>query len=1018
MSLLEKVSYCQSFSSSLSTSAPVMAGILTFLIHIFVEKNITASQAFPVLSFLFITMRLYVNYLQYGLTNIFEFSVTCKRFKSVMLLKESTVHLSRPVDKSQSVCIADGYFARYLNIDQNKIYKMRKRKSISLRRNTATPEEIEKDLLDPAVPSNYFEILFDINFFAPRGSLIGICGPVGSGKTSLLSGILGHLCMTKGKLCREGTCAYVSQEAWLLNATVRENIIFGEKFISKRYYNAIFSCSLGKDIDSLPGGDNTEVGERGVNLSGGQKQRIALARALYSDRDIYLFDDPLSAVDSEVAKHIFEECILKALNSKTVLLVSHQIQFLNQCDEVVVMKDGRIVERGTPNELLMRDSEYRLMIDFFATRTTEQSIQSNSLQDASEFTHMNGSILSSSPIKDTDKSKRGAGATLIKEEKVVQGSVTSSTFMSYINACGGFIVFTCLTLVMLLSVGISSFSSWWLHMWIQAGSGNTTMVLDDNTTIISNNIVDNPDYSFYQTVYCSTVGAIFVSNLLRGFVITKVTLKASSTIHQRLVNKLMKAYMLFFETTPIGRIQNLFSKDIDEVETRLPTTLESLLHGLWNISFSVLFICLAFPLFVIPLLIICIIYYFVNRTFRAGLRELKRLDNMTRSPVLSNVSTTVQGLDSIHAFGKEKGFIYRFNSSFDLNTTCLYMCSIANRWLALRVDAIAILIMLITSLLIIVMHGTVPPSLAGLAIAYATTLCGVFQYTVRLVTDSEVKFISLERINSYLQYMEEEGGHGPKGVPKDTWPELGSIRFKNVELKYRDELEPALKGISFHIRSEEKIGIVGRTGSGKSSIVSALFRLVELSKGCITIDNLDISGLELTELRSRLSIIPQDPVLFSGTIRSNLDPNNDYTDEEIWSVLENTNLKSYISSSEEKLHTKVGYNGDNLSTGQKQLLCLARALLKKSKILILDEATSGLDYESEVVIQNTIFENMKHCTVVIIAHRLETIQACQRILVMDDGKIAEFDEPSSLLQNANSIFYRMMNANQNEAFFR
>nr|XP_014277440.1 multidrug resistance-associated protein 5-like isoform X2 [Halyomorpha halys] len=1057
LSLLHKVSYCNSFASSLSTNAPVVAAILTFFIHITVTGTLTASQAFsimglyfktlinalhftregfrtlidfnlttqrfkafPVMSFIFITVRLYVTYFQYGISNYIDLKITCSRLKSVMLLNEHTTLLSRPVDKSQSICIADGTFAYYTNRRMSTAASMKRRKSVAVQKaaEAERANENELDLLNRAefeqsLNSNYKEILFDINFFAPKRSLIGVCGPVGSGKSSLLAGILGHLYMTRGKLCREGACAYVSQQPWLVNATVRENILFGEKFIARKYYDVVQCCDLGIDIDSLPGGDNTEVGERGINLSGGQKQRISLARALYSDRDIYLLDDPLSAVDSEVANTIFEKAILKALHSKTVVFVSHHVKFLNECDELVIMKEGRIVERGTPGDLSSRESEYKLIMESFSRIDLEA-------QDEDEVEESKAALNHRKKSTDNGKKNFKVGAKqdgmLIKEEVKEQGEIQFSTFLSYINACGGWFLFFSLIIVMVMNMGSSAFSSWWLHEWIKAGSGNVTYTDANNNTLLSDRIIDNPDYGMYRNVYGFTILAILFTNLIRGYVFTKVTLKASAKFHKTLLNKLMKTYLSFFESTPAGRIQNLFAKDIDEVETKLPLTLESLIQGLMNTVFSVLFICMAFPLFAIFLLLLCLVYYFiVHRAFRAGLRELKRLDNLTRSPVFSNVLTTVQGLDTIHAFGKEQGFIQRFTSSFDFNSVCFYMSSVANRWIALRVDTVAVLIIFGASLFSIVMKGSVPASLAGLAIAYATTLSGMLQFTLRLVTDNEVKFISVERINTYIGILKEEGGHGPKGTPKETWPELGIIRFRKVELKYKDEAEPVLKGISFHIRSEEKIGIVGRTGAGKSSIVTALFRLVEISSGSIIIDDLDIANLNLNELRRRLSIIPQDPVLFSGTIRSNLDPLDNFNDEELWSALEKTSLKERVMMTEEKLHTKVESNGSNLSTGEKQLLCLARALLKNSKILVLDEATSGLDMETEKIIQRTLFDKMKHCTVIIIAHRLETIKSCHRILVMNRGEIAEFDEPATLLNDNNSMFYRMMAAsNQNE----
>ncbi|CAH1408338.1 unnamed protein product [Nezara viridula] len=1017
LSLLYKVFYCNSFANSLSLNAPIIAAILTLFIHIIVTGSLTVSQAFTVLMLYSKMLRRVLLFTQEAFRSIIDFTLALQRLKGVLLLNENTTILSKPVDKSQSVCIADGTFAYYMTSKANAA-GIKKEKSTADKKSKDLKKEDgnETNILNHTEHENFFnsnykEILFDINFFAPKGSLIGVCGPVGCGKTSLLTSILGHLYMTKGKLCREGECAYVSQQPWLVNATVRENILFGEKFIPRKYYDVIQCCDLGRDLDSLPAGDNTEVGERGVNLSGGQKQRISLARALYSARDIYLLDDPLSAVDSEVANHIFEKTILKALRSKTVIFVSHQVQFLNQCDEVVILKEGRIIERGTPSDLSCKESNYKLIIESLSKVDLEAQAESK------------GTKTTDNKKKPTDNGKNPKvnakqDGVLIREEIKEKGEIKFSTFLSYVHACGGWFFFLSLVIAMFMNIGSLSMSSWWLQAWIKAGGGNVTYTDADNKTVLSNRIVDNPDYVMYRDVYCYIFLAIIVSNFVRGFVYTQVTLKASSKFHSTLVDKLMKAYLSFFETTPAGRIQNLFAKDMDEVENQLPVTLDNLIQGLLITASSMLFICLAFPLFAIFLLILFFIYYFkIHRTFRSGLRELKRLDNMSRSPVFSNVSTAIQGLDSIHAFGKEQGFIQRFSSSFDFNSVCYYMSNVANRWIAIRVDTVAVFILFCVTMCAIWMKGTIPSSLAGLAIAYAADLSGMLQYTLVLIADIEVKFISVERINSYLGILKakEEGGCGPKGMPEENWPERGSIKFSKVELKYKDDADPVLKGISFHIKPEEKIGIIGRTGAGKSSIMTALFRLVEISNGNIIIDNLDIANLNLIELRRRLSIIPQDPVIFSGTIRSNLDPLEKYKDEEIWSALEKTSLKERVMMTENKLHAKVDFNGSNLSTGEKQLLSLARALLKNSKILVLDEATSGLDFETEKIIQRTLFEEMKHCTVLLIAHRLETITSCNRILVMDSGEIAEFDEPAVLLNNSNSLYYRMMAAsNQNE----
>ncbi|KAK9506249.1 hypothetical protein O3M35_008219 [Rhynocoris fuscipes] len=1052
LGLIRKIGYCQSLSSCMAMTAPIISAILTLLIHINTSENVLASQAFSIIVLYFNLLRSALIFTRDGFRSIHDFVIVLRRFKTVLLLNETSTFLSRPLDKSQAVCIAKGYFAHFIlgsgsnssDTNQKNGVKNRKEKILSLK------EDKTEMLVKTSMQQTYQNILFDINFYAPRGSLVGICGPVGSGKTTLLHSILGQVRMTEGKLCREGTCALVSQQPWLMNATLKENILFGEKFNAKRYFAVLQCCALNEDIDLLPGADDTEIGERGINLSGGQKQRVALARAVYSNRDIYLLDDPLSAVDPQVGNHIFEKCILGALRNKTVLFVTHQTQFLRYCNDIVLMKEGRIMERGSHDDLMLKNGEYKIMIETCQSSNIKENPQNNNPSSA-------GRSNSDNIVADTSNISQATeiGKNLVTNEIIEQGSMKITTLISYIKASGGVIIFALPILVMFFNVGSSAFSSWWLAYWIKDGMGqaivniNGTSMSDGNFTAetFSNNITSenitsitydaessnnssevvsnitaisvtklsaNPDFFWYQLVYGLTIVSIVITAFIRGYVFTQVTVNAAKNLHNYLLDKILKTKMVFFERTPVGRLQNLFCKDMDEVDSRLKASFETLIQGIWHASFSVLFICLAFPLFIIPLVVISFIFYLFNRTFRIGIRELKRLDNTTRSPVLSNITCTINGLSTIHAFGKEKAFLRKFTSSFDLNTTCFYLCQVANRWLALRVDSLAVFMMFITSLLIIFTRGSVPPALAGLAISYAATMSGILQFTVRMIVENEVRFLSVERMNTYLQLLEQEGGHGPKGIPEDGWPHTGTIRFNNVKLRYRPGLPLALNGVTFNIGPAEKIGIVGRTGAGKSSLLTALFRLVDLHEGTITIDGHDIASLNLEVLRSRMSIIPQDPVLFSGTIRSNLDPLGEHTDDEIWRALEKTRLKDRISMEDSKLETVVNFNADNLSTGERQLLCLSRALLKNSKILMLDEATASLDMNTEQIVHHTVFKELRQTTTLIIAHRLATVSSCDRILVIENGQVAEFDEPEVLLQNPDSFYYKMMSSKPSE----
>ncbi|XP_075225195.1 ATP-binding cassette sub-family C member 5-like isoform X10 [Lycorma delicatula] len=997
MKLLHITAYCQSLTMSLATTVPIISAIVTFLSHIAAGNNLIASE-------------------------------------KVLLLNEISHYVRYPVDRTQAVCISNGSFTYGLPLPEeikSKAKKTQKKKvkdKLDIENINGCQEGEEKIKLKNNLDG---PILYSIDFNATKGSLVGICGQVGSGKTSLLQACLGQLKVISGNVYRQGSCAFVSQQAWILNSTLKDNVLFGEPFDKKNYYRAISCCSLNNDINELPGGDDTEIGERGINISGGQKQRVSLARALYADRDIYFLDDPLSAVDANVGAHIFNEYILKALKDKTVIFVTHQIQFLNKCDIIYVMKEGRIVEKGTHSQLIsIENGEYASMVNTWEQSQNDTEMASNEgvndveqIANGSQIDQRYSSVHSQdetqgikdercdSPVKMqiTNGNTCEPSGVLTKKEHIETGSLHVDTYFTYMAAAGGLLVSLGIVLIMLLNVGTIAFSSWWLAYWIKAGSGGTCITVN-NVSVISANIADNPDFEMYKTVYASTIVIIVISNFIRGFLVTKVTLRATKRLHNDLFRKVMYSPMYFFEETPIGRIQNLFSKDVDEVDARLPVILESTLQDGWTLIFAILFICLVFQWFIIPLIFLSVIYYGVSKVFRVAVRDLKRFDNATRSPIFSLVAETVYGLDTIHAFGKENDFLRKFSKLFDQNTTCLYICCIAMRWLSLRIDTLSVMITSITAVLVTIFHGQVSPALAGLAIAYSSTISGIFQYTIRLICEAETKFISVEHINTYLQTLEKEGGHRKCAKPPDNWPNHGSIRFQNVCLQYRPGLPLVLKNISFRINAGEKIGIVGRTGSGKSSLTVALFRLVELCNGSIKIDNVDISTLDLELLRSQLSIIPQDPVLFTGTVRTNLDPFGNSNDAKLWEILEKTHLKERVKAGTAGLDTKVGFSGDSLSVGERQLLCLARALLRKSKILILDEATAAVDPETEAAVQETIRKEFQNCTVLTIAHRLATITSCDRIILMDHGQVAELDRPSVLLENPNSKFYQMMEA--------
>uniref|UniRef100_A0A8C9SMX0 Canalicular multispecific organic anion transporter 1-like n=1 Tax=Scleropages formosus TaxID=113540 RepID=A0A8C9SMX0_SCLFO len=813
-------------------------------------------------------------------------------------------------------------------------------------------------------------VLKNVSLDIKPGSLVAVVGAVGSGKSSLISALLGEMHNLKGYINIQGSLAYVPQQAWIQNATLKDNILFGSQLEEKRYQMVLNACALRADLELLPAG-----------IDGGQKQRVSLARATYSSADIYLLDDPLSAVDPHVGKHLFDKVVGPhgLLKNKTRVLVTHGVNFLPYVDEIVVLTDGKVSEVGSYQSLQNSGGAFSEFLNTYAKEESSKAELGISLL-LPAFTFM----VTQTPSPSLLNVK--AGQRLIEKEAMETGQVKFSVYMQYLR-----------------SVGWGYFISIFLAYFIQ------------NVAFIGQNLWlsdwTNDSIKYFNTTYPPSVqdmrvgvfGGLGLAQGLLMFVGTLLmangSISASRILHSRLLDNVLRVPMVFFDTTPSGRILNRFAKvcDIFTVDEAIPMSIRSWLLCFLGVIGTLFIICLATPLFVAVVIPLAVVYYFVQRFYLATSRQLRRLDSVSRSPIYSHFGETVTGLSVIRAYGHQERFLRHNEATINENLKSFYPWIVSNRWLAMRLEFLGNLVVFFAALFAVLSRESLESGMVGLSISYALNVTQTLNWLVRMNAELETNIVAVERVNEYTK-IENEAPWITDTHPADSWPDSGKICFENFKLRYRPELDLVLRGITCDIGSMEKIGIVGRTGAGKSSLTNCLFRIIEAAEGCIFIDGVDIATLGLHDLRNRLTIIPQDPVLFSGTLRMNLDPFEKVSDEELWQVLELSHLKDFVTELHEGLYHEITEGGENLSVGQRQLLCLARALLRKSRILILDEATAAVDLETDDLIQSTIRKQFSHCTVLTIAHRLHTILDSSRVMVLDAGRIVEFDSPSALLQ--------------------
>ncbi|KAJ2233989.1 hypothetical protein IWW45_003763 [Coemansia sp. RSA 485] len=1063
---------------SFALHSPVFASVLTFAIYALVGGKLKTGPVFAVIG-IFNSMSVPLSWLPGALTETRNTLVPLRRITDALLEEELDELPPSQSNLDMAVRINNGSFSWKSTLmtsssDANIISGSKQKSDVSLQiyrfPDEPSVDQAREDTLNSLS-------LASISLEIPHGCLVAVIGSVGSGKSTLINALIGEMKQISGTMELSGTIGYAPQVPWVMNSTIRENILFGLPFDRDKYINVLEACALDVDLAALPAGDLTEIGERGVTLSGGQKQRVSIARTAYSESSIMLLDDCLSAVDTRVSNTIFKHCIKGFMAGKTRVVVTNNLDYLSAVDIVITMSQGRIVEQGTFANLMALEGTTTAMITsltnsqqadhcnaVIAPYTTDSSLHTatpikgsspspsvvytpergnmsrrekkfgaasaalastdaaTSTFDMSQTSAGSGeSSISGSHESDmyfrdknvvlTDLSKtprlrRGTVQKLMSEEERATGQISLSTYNAYIQAGGGYVLLAGIILCLAISQACRVGSDFWMRLWIRHRRETSAT-------------------HTYIWVYALLGGMQFIWFCLFALLLVVTVYKSSKWFHQRALQRVLCSPMSFFDTTPLGRILNRFTRDIDSLDLALCDFFRQFYQNISRSIGSFVSIAILIPIFFAPLVPLfalswALIYFYLRTSV-----EVQRVAAISRSPLYAHYTEMLQGLSTIRAFDAQIRFISKAEKTLDNANKPQWYSMVIQNWIWLRVDYLSHILTLIVCLIVVAQPERWDAAAVGLLLVQATQMGAYATYAGRGWTELQNNMNSVERISHYAKALQQELDQ-PEDQNQDAasqapsaWPERGTIIIRDLSLQYRKGLPLALKGISMEVYDGEKIGIVGRSGAGKSSIVSALFRLVEPCGGRIFVDGVDTQTVPLSRLRRAVGILPQDPVLFDGTIRDNVDPFHEFSDTEIWSVLEQVCLHSTVLLRSEKLESLVGEGGESLSVGQRQLLCLARVLLREPKILVLDEATANVDLETDAAIQNVVLSRARDMTVISIAHRLQTIASYDRVFVMDDGQVVESGAPLALLdslhQDKPSVFYAMAKEMGDEA---
>ncbi|KAI6237661.1 Multidrug resistance-associated protein 1 [Aphelenchoides besseyi] len=934
------------FNSCLDASfdlGPIVATLATFYTFIVVEKMVlTPSIAFMTL-FLYGTVRVSINFLPQLFTCIVTAFVSLKRLVEFFNMEERppTSSILSPVLEDNEIVHMEN--ANFSWTDKEEDFSLR-----------------------------------DITFNVKRGELVAIWGKVGSGKSTLLNALCHEIHNNSG-LCaiRPMRTAYVSQQAWIQNLTLRDNILFDSEFQPSFYDHTLEACALKYDLNTLPSGDLTEIGEKGINLSGGQKARVSLARAVYHQADFYLLDDVLSAVDSHVGEHIFNQAIgpFGCLNKTTRIVALNSTHFLNQFDKIICLSEGRITHFGS----------YQSLIDDPNSPISKHSVAADK---ATEFEHMKTDNQNSQSSSDVEEKPREKDE-LVEKENMSYGRVGYYVYWDYIKGFGVWTFASFLFLLMGVSCSMTALANVYLAHW-------SSSVNETSTTSLQN-------LEIYAGLGVGASVVFFIAYIIQGL----GGYYASKVFHNDLTKTILRAPMCsFFDKTPLGRIMNRFSADIDFIDANATPMISGFFMSLEEICYSMLSVFIVIPYLIVVLLPYSIAFVILVRFFNASFSQFRRMSTSALSKICTTASEVYTGLASVRVYGATGRFRSLLNNRIDQLTEANFVEQSTTAWMR-------IVLCMITNVLVFIFlivgvwlshRGMISAGLLAMIVNSSFSMSRMFANLALVFRSLETEIVSVERVKEYIAIEREPIWKPTKMAPLKKVAN-SRIEFQNVWLRYREQDQPVLRDVNFVIQPGEKIAVVGRTGAGKTSLTSLLFRLIEPFEGEVRIGDVNISDYG-TNLRRLLTIIPQDPVLFCGNLRSNLDPFEEHNDTELWSALRKAHLSDYVENLNGKLNAEIAEGGSNLSVGQRQLVCLARALLRTTSILVLDEATAAVDLQTDALIQETIRKNFADATIMTIAHRLHTIMDYQKVLVMESGEVREFDTIKKLINDNTSAFYK------------